>query len=210
MSYRDFRLADVKRRFSLTTREATGLFSDCPLVAPSDHLVETLRRTKRLGLASANEKARSEFIVAPILAELAHGRGLAVNLFSGVELTVDPAVGLSGTCDFLFSLGPEQLIVEAPIVTLVEAKRDDMAGGLGQCAAEMVAAQLFNERAGNAIKSVYGAVTTGTVWQFLGLSGSLLSIDVEEHGIDRIDRILGILSFMISPNGASLGAGEGA
>jgi len=65
----------------------------------------------------------------------------------------------------------------------------------------MVGARIFNERAGNAIKTVYGAVTTGTMWQFLSLSGSTLSVDLDEHGIDEIDRILGILAFMISPQG---------
>jgi hypothetical protein len=46
---------------------------------------------------------------------------------------------------------------------------------------------------------VYGAVTTGTMWQFMSLSGSVLSVDLDEYGIHEIDRILGILSFMISP-----------
>jgi len=198
MSYRDFRLSDVVKTFSLVTSVGARTFIDRPPVRPSDHLVETLRLCAPLGLASANEKARSEFIVAPVLAELTRLRPAAVGLFSGVELSVDAASGLTGICDFLFSLGPQQLFVEAPIVTLVEAKKEDLAGGQGQCAAEMVGARLFNERAGNAIHTIYGAVTTGTMWQFMSLSGVTLSVDLDEYGIHEIDRILGILSFMIS------------
>src|SRR5580698_8410789 len=40
---------------------------------------------------------------------------------------------------------------------------------MGQCAAEMVAARMFNQRAGSAIEVVHGAVTTGTNWRFMTL-----------------------------------------
>ncbi len=196
MAYSDFRLPDVLKKFGLVTREAAGLFADRPPVPPSPHLVETLRFNVPLASAIGNEKARSELIVAPVLVELKRSQRPAIGLFSGVELTVDPAAGLTGTCDFLVSLGAEQLFVQAPIVALVEAKRDDMFVGLGQCAAEMVAARIFNERAGNAIDAVHGAVTTGTNWRFLSLQGPSLSIDLNEYLISEPEKILGILASM--------------
>lgn len=199
MAYSDFRLPDVLDRFGLVTREAAGLFADRPRIAPSPLLVETLRYNVPLASSIGNEKARSELIIAPVLVELKRVHQPAVGLFSGVELAVDAAAGLTGTCDFLLSLTPEQLFVKAPIMALVEAKKEDMFVGLGQCAAEMVAARIFNERAGNAIETVYGAVTTGTAWKFLSLSGSTLSIDLNEYSIHEPDRILGILSSMASP-----------
>jgi hypothetical protein len=36
--------------------------------------------------------------------------------------------------------------VEAPAIVIVEAKKSDIKSGLGQCIAEMVAAQRFNEK----------------------------------------------------------------
>jgi transketolase C-terminal domain/subunit len=54
---------------------------------------------------------------------------------------------------------------------IVEAKNENIKGGLGQCVAEMVAAQIFNEREANAIDTIYGAVTTGEIWKFLKLGG---------------------------------------
>src|SRR5262249_21881616 len=87
--------------------------------------------------------------------------------------------------------------------TLVEAKKEDLTPGLGQCAAEMVGARLFNERAGTAMEVVYGAVTSGTGWRFLSLSGSTLSVDLREDHISEVDRLLGILTFTTSPQGGS-------
>jgi len=203
MSYSDFRLPEVLQRFSLVTREGAGLFADRPLVAPSEHLLETLRFNVPLATAIGNEKARSELIVTPMLVELKRTHRPTLGLFSGVELNVDAGAGLTGTCDFLVSLGPEQLFVAAPVVALVEAKKDDMFVGAGQCAAEMVAARIFNERAGNPIEAVHGAVTTGTNWRFMTLSGSTLSIDLNEYLIGDPARILGILSSMAVQPGSA-------
>ncbi|ABG51048.1 hypothetical protein Tery_1789 [Trichodesmium erythraeum IMS101] len=47
---------------------------------------------------------------------------------------------------------------------LVEAKKEDIKPCLGQCLAEMVAAQRFNEQKRLLISTIYGAVTSGTVW----------------------------------------------
>ena len=196
MSYSDFRLPDVLDKFSLVTREVVGLFADRPPVQPSALLVEILRFSVPLGVAIGNEKARSEFIVAPVLGELKRLQSTVIGLFSGVDLTVDPGAGLAGVCDFLVSLTPEQLFVKAPVVTLVEAKKEDMLTGMGQCAAEMVGARLFNERAGNPIDPVYGVVTTGTAWRFMSLSGSTLAIDMNEYSISEVEQILGILVSM--------------
>src|SRR4051812_46544709 len=201
MSYSDFRLPDVLDKFGLVTHEVAGLFADRAPVTPSPLLVELLRFNVPLASSIGNEKARSEFIIAPVLGELKRSHRPEVGLFSGVELTVDPTAGLTGTCDFLLSLTPEQLFVKAPIVALVEAKKEDMFVGLGQCAAEMVAARIFNERAGNGIETVYGAVTTGTAWKFVSLSGSTLSIDLNEYSINEPQRILGILASMTTPQG---------
>jgi hypothetical protein len=196
MSYSDFRLPDVLDRFGLVTHEVAGLFADRSPIPPSALLVETLRLNVPLAVAIGNEKVRSEFIVAPILLELKRLRPTAIGIFSGVDLSVDVAAGLTGTCDFLLSLTAEQLFVKAPIVTLVEAKKDDLSPGVGQCAAEMVGARLFNERAENAIETVYGAVTSGTNWRFMGLSASTLSIDLTEYSIREPEKILGILASM--------------
>jgi hypothetical protein len=197
MSFRDFRLPDVLKRFHLVTREAPGLFADRPRVAPSPLLSELLQFNVPLASSVGTEKVRSELIVAPMLVELKRSLRAAISFFSGVDLSVDPEAGLTGICDFLLSLGPEQFFVTAPVVALVEAKNENVREGMGQCAAEMVAAQLFNAREGNTIDTIYGAVTSGTVWRFMSLSGTTLSIDMAEYSINEPDQILGILASMV-------------
>ncbi|GAC1448705.1 MAG: hypothetical protein NVSMB70_18060 [Chamaesiphon sp.] len=75
----------------------------------------------------------------------------------------------------------------------METKNENLKLGSAQCIAEMVAAQLFNEQQGNQIKKIYGAITIGTIWQFLDLEEKLISIDLSEYYIKDIKKILGIL-----------------
>ncbi|EDN66523.1 conserved hypothetical protein [Beggiatoa sp. PS] len=101
---------------------------------------------------------------------------------------------MTGYCDFILSQSPEQLFIKAPVVMLVEAKNDNIKNGLGQCVAEMVAAQLFNQQEQNPITTIYGTVTTGTNWQFLKLTDHQVEIDLNEYYLSEIDQILGILN----------------
>lgn len=48
-------------------------------------------------------------------------------------------------------------------MTLVEAKNQNINSGLGLCGAKMVAAQIYNTINNQAVKSIYGCVTTGSL-----------------------------------------------
>lgn len=194
MPYSDFTLERVKKAFDLTLSDKINHFVDTPDLECSDRLTETLQENVPLALASNTEKSRSEMIIAPILIELRKQLQYQISLFSGIDFTVDSAQGLNGNCDFIISRSPELLIVTAPVITIVEAKRENINGGLGQCVAEMLAARLFNEREGNEISAIYGAVTTGTTWKFLKLIGQVIEIDLSEYYLTNVNKILGILA----------------
>jgi len=196
MSYSQFSLSEVQELFNLSITEGVGLFAGLPSTPISDYLQETLNYNISLALAINSEKARSELIIAPVLVELKKLTGYG--LFSGVEFNVDPSQGLAGYVDFLVSRDPEQLFVKAPVVTIVEAKKEDINNGLGQCVATLVAAQIFNERKGLIIPELLGTVTTGSAWKFLKLSGKSLSIDLDEYTIKDAPKILGILSAVLA------------
>jgi hypothetical protein len=117
-------------------------------------------------------------------------------IFIEVEL-LSPEKGLTGFCDYLISKSPEKIIIIAPVVTLVEAKNDNIQSGLGQCIAEMIAAQLFNQQKGNEIETIYGSVTTGTNWKFMRLTGQVIEIDLSKYYLSDVGKILGILSSFI-------------
>ncbi len=201
MSYSEFTLTKAKQDFGLTTLEKPGIFDDAPELAASNLLVDILNYNQPIAFGSNSEKARSELIIAPILVDLRRQLKEQINLFSGVDFTVDDTRGLNGICDFIITKSPEILIVTAPVIIVVEAKKENINAGLGQCAAEMVAAQIFNARTelnseelANDINTIYGAVTTGSIWQFLKLQGQTLSIDLSEYYLKDVNKILGILA----------------
>ena len=200
MPYSQFTVEDVVTQFDITLVEKVGTFADIPEVKMSELLEKILEYNVPLALAVASEKARSEMIIAPILIELKQQLSDKISLFSGKEFTVDMERGLNDFCDFLISLSAEQIFINAPVITLVEAKNDNIDSGLGQCMAEMVGAQLFNLRKGREIKTIYGTVTTGSVWKFLKLEGQVIEIDLKEYYLSELGKILGILKSGIGAN----------
>lgn len=64
----------------------------------------------------------------------------------------------------------------------------------------MIAAELFNQKEGNCINSIYGVVTTGNIWKFLKLQNQVVYIDISEYYIKDIQKILGILSKIVHGN----------
>ena len=198
MPYSAFSIEEVKSKFGLRIAATAETFASIPPVEPSAFLVSTLAENVPLAVAISTEKARSEFIVAPVLLEARRQVGRRVSLFSGVEFDVDQSQGLNGVCDFLLSLSPEQLTIEAPAVAVVEAKKDDLKSGLGQCMAEMVASRLFNKQKGHELPRFFGTVTTGSLWKFMKLEGDVVSLDQREYPISELARIIGILVSMLA------------
>lgn len=193
MAYSDFTLGRVRKELAVTIVDRPQLFADVTPMSPSAFLAESLARYTSLASLIGTEKAKSEFLIAPILAEVRDRVDNQIGLFSGTEFSVEPEKGLQGFCDFILSRSPEQLDVTAPVVTIAEAKNDNLKSGLGQCMAEMVAAQIFNAREGQPIAAIYGAVTSGTNWRFLRLQGTEIELDETEYFINQVERILGIL-----------------
>ena len=197
MAYSDFTLETVRKAFQLKADEAADISADLEPMDLSAHLTTALEKKVPLAIAIGTEKASSELIVTDILVELREKFENRVSFFSGIDFNVDPEDGLTGVCDFLVSLSPTQFHLETPIIILVEAKKDNPALGFGQCVAEMIAAQRFNTERGNEVPCIYGAATTGTMWQFLKLEGQQLYIDKEVYSIGQCDKILGILTSMV-------------
>lgn len=197
MAYNQFTLPQLERDFELRITRQAGLYSDIPPAPISDLLRLTLTQNSRFALPSGSEKARSEYLIAPILAEVCQQQRDRASLFSGIEFDVDLPRGLSGYCDFLFSLTPDALIVSAPVVSVVEAKKENILAGIPQCLAELVAAQIFNTAQERPIHTLYGVVTTGTDWQFLRLQGTAATIDSDLYYLDNVEKIVGILLAML-------------
>lgn len=198
MSYSDFTLRKVKQTFGINTIENQKFLPEIQPIAPSATLTDFLAESLPLAIATGSEKARSELIISPVLLEVRKILKRKISLFSGTDFTVDSALGLNGVCDFVLSLSAEQLEVEAPAVMIVEAKKSDLNLGIGQCIAEMIAAQKFNEINNQPIPTIYGSVTNGTVWRFLQLTEQTVTIDFTDYPLPPVDVILGILVWMVT------------
>jgi hypothetical protein len=123
-----------------------------------------------------------------------------ISFFSGIELNVDKERDLTGFCDFIISKSPEQLFLNTPVITIVEAKNENIMSGLGQCAAEMIASRIFNEQEGTTLSKIYGVVTSGNIWKFLKLEDNKIYIDLDDYSIKEVSKVVGILCSMIEQN----------
>jgi hypothetical protein len=196
MAYNNFTLPEVTDRFELSLT-GSPFCENLPVAAPSELFSAILREWLPLAQQARSEKAKSELLISPVLLEVRKLVHNSIELFSGEEFSVDRDRGLTGFCDFLLSRSTTPYLIQAPVVMLVEAKRGELDLGLGQCIAEMVAAQLFNASKGRTIPVIYGSVTSGRLWQFLKLQGKDVTIDANEYQIMPVDRILGILKWMV-------------
>jgi hypothetical protein len=197
MAYSQFKtLASVKEAFGLVTQEGIRFLPEVLAIEPSETLRSFLADSLPVAIATGSEKARSELIISPVLMEVRKILRQQISFFSGEEFNVDESVGLNGTCDFLLSRSTELIDIEAPVFILVEAKKADLKLGLGQCAAEMVAAQRFNQKKGLLIPAVYGCVSSGTQWRFMRLIDNCLTVDLNDYPLPPVAQILGFLAWM--------------
>ncbi|MEB3281196.1 MAG: hypothetical protein VKK42_19955 [Lyngbya sp.] len=195
MPYNQFSIEQIKLNFGIEIREKFGIFANISEVDYSPFLGKILEKFVPFALEIDTQKSRSEYITAPILFELKSQLNPKISLFSGKDFTVDIEKGLSGFCDFLISYSSDPLNIEAPFIVLVEAKNENILAALGQCMAEMLAAQLVNQRHQQDIEIIYGCVTTGTNWKFLQLIDQRIEVDLQDYYLSNLGQVLGILHY---------------
>lgn len=175
MGYSNYKkIKTVVKKFNLTTK-LIPLFGEIERVEPSAWLKETLGMSRVFPLM--NEKTKAERIIAPILLEIGLVYKDKITLFSGEDITINSQDDLSGECDFFFALHPPQSFIDAPIISLAEAKDEDMEWGIAQCAAQLYGAKLFNEMEGKNIPVLYGCATDGIEWQFIRFENDTYFLD---------------------------------
>ncbi len=143
-----------------------------------------------------SEKARSEWIVVPILKALKTRNQDFLTIYSGEILVADKEKGLIGECDFILAKDTHSFDISFPIFKLVEAPKNDLEEGVRQCAAQMVGARVFNQKKGIDLPKNYGCSTTGNNWIFLELSDNLY-IDTRKYYLNEVAELLGVFQHII-------------
>ena len=147
-----FAPADILRELGASLTRAT---IDLPTASlnQSTRLSDLRQRleeaTTRVSLTS--EAARREVLIAPILLEVAHITESIVN----IEYPIEVNQYLRGDLDYY--------IESQHNVLVVEAKQADLTRGFTQLAAELIALDTWAE---SEDPILYGAITTGDIWQF--------------------------------------------
>ncbi len=111
-----------------------------------------------------------------------------LKVWKGAALKSDE---LNGNVDYL--IAENRVYLEAPMLCIAEAKKDNFEQGLGQCLVEMQACQ-WNNRQLTAIEiDVIGIVTNGNTWQFYKLTPDNHVYETQPHAIGELELILGYL-----------------
>lgn len=194
MAYSDFTLSTIRERFGIENQRMRLLENFVP-VPPSSRLKKELSEVEELPIRS--EKAKSEWIVVPILKELRNRNDKFFTIYSGDNLNADEAQGLRGECDFILAKDIGTFDINYPIIQIVEAKKNDVEIGVPQCAAQLVGAQIYNQKQGTELEKIYGCVTTGNEWLFMVLDKNLIKIDTKMYYLNEIDNILGAFQHII-------------
>ncbi len=199
MAYLDFTtIRQVEKQFGIQ-QIRKNIFDDILETTPSDRLLLELKEADELPLFS--EKAKSELLIMPILREVRR-QHKTFSIFSGYTFDVDKSQSLNGVCDYILSTNMESIEIKSPIFCLVEAKNRTVEEGIGQAAAEMIAAQIFNQQDGITQLSVFGCVTTGIEWLFLLLTEKTFYIHTTRYFLNETDlpKILGSLAYIVRQN----------
>jgi hypothetical protein len=195
-SYSKFTFEDIRELGIRLTEQPVFSQTAIPEIAPSDFLKKTLERNLKLKLRS--EKAKSEFIISPILAELQELNQNKFSFFSGYKFDVDAKRGLKGYCDYVFSRDPNAVVIETPVFCIVEAKNDNLEDGVPQCVAEMYAAQTLNKQRNQSVNIIFGAVTFGFQWKIVQLKDSTAQLDTRIYYLNELPQLLGVLQHIVN------------
>jgi hypothetical protein len=193
MFFSDFKqLSTVLKQFQLTYREESiGSWEkiSVPISLKTDINFNLLELAY-----DGSEAIICETLIFPILKEAWKPFTKDIMLWSHQAMEFDTI--LSGTPDYLFTkksvLG--KIVMDKPLVAIVEAKKDDFTGGWGQCAAEMYTAQQINK---NDDLKIFGIVSNGRFWEFATLQQRTFTKFREISEINDLDELFSVLTHIL-------------
>jgi hypothetical protein len=193
MTYADLNFQDFRKKFGYENR-LQELFSSVKSVKASNRLIEELKDAENFRLHS--KKAKSEWIIVPILRELCRLNPNFLTVYSGESLDINIENGLSGVCDFILAKDIRTYTISYPLVQIVEAPEGDIDLGVAQCAAQMIGSKIYNEQNNTPIDIIYGCVTSGSLWLFLQLSDKIF-INNDVYYTSNLNELLGVFQSII-------------
>lgn len=144
-------LKEILNYFGYRLRRQSYDLPHGPAVTDSAILLKNRWQETLPYIELANEMARREFLIAPVLMEVIRYTQAEIS----VEYPLNVTEQLKGTLDYYLTATHQCLVIEA--------KNGDLEKGFTQLAVELVAIDQWLE---NPTPCLYGAVSMGNVWQF--------------------------------------------
>ena len=149
-----FAAADILRELGVSLTKANLNLPLASLEQPQLRRLQDLKERLEEGImrvSLTSEAARREVLIAPILLEVAHITEANIN----IEYPIEIDRYLRGDLDYYLQSQHNILVVEA--------KQADLTRGFTQLAVELIALDRWIE---SDEQLIFGAVTTGDIWQF--------------------------------------------
>ncbi len=161
---------------------------DAPPITASDFFKERLHRLEQCFDLQSYERSKELLIDAFCEEALMTCQNLKI--WKGAALESEDLIG---EADYL--LTQRRGYVEAPLLCVVEAKKDDFEQGAAQCLVEMKACQWNNQQVNppHPTIDIYGIVTNGEGWKFYRLSPDHQIYETKLYALQDLDRILSAL-----------------
>ena len=190
MAFSDFKaIPEVQERFRIRHVENDFIETENS-AGPSEQFLQEFEFNREYIDVFASGGARCEAVIFPVLREVYKRYADYYALWIKKPIAYDDV--LSGTPDYFISTRSElgKLVVGAPLIMLVEAKKNDFEMGWGQCLAELVAAQKITE---DLEHPVYGIVSDGTLWQIGHLVGETFTQNRTSFSVDNLPVLFGAI-----------------
>lgn len=161
---------------------------------PSAHLLETLDFNLNETVYDISEAALCESIIYPVLKDAWKPYRDVLFLWShtGIEADED----LTGIPDYIVAQKSEfGRVLGLPLLTTVEAKKDNFSEGWVQCAAQLMAMQKLNAEKGNF--TLFGIVTNGESWEFARLENNKLLKNAITFNVFDINTLFAAVDFVM-------------
>ena len=183
MAFTSFRsLSEVIKKYQIKYQEE--LFPAFKINKAPEVLREDISFTLQNVAYNISEPAICENLIYPILkaAWRPFAKDLAIWSHQPIIFTEE----LSGVPDYLISRRSElgKIVLDYPLLAVVEAKKDDFKAGWAQCGSEMYAIQQLNQ---TPEQRVFGIVSNGETWEFAQLSQNTLTMFTQRYDIQELD-----------------------
>jgi hypothetical protein len=186
MAFRKYKdIGEVLKTYDIQYQESNFIIVDKSIKAPKVLVDEIQFVTENLPYR-VSEASIGEMIIFPILKEVWKNFSQKLMLWS--HKSINYSKELNGIPDYLIAryskLG--KVVLDKPLLAVVEAKKDDFEGGWAQCLLEMYTIQMIN---GKSDTPVFGIVSNGDNWEFGELHKNILKQQPQSTQLFPIDAL---------------------